>query len=77
MALFYPIGNWGFCVVSAAQEYRDNAEECIGWARTARTDKERATFLQMARTWIEAAERLESHPPPVINSDPKNEIAAK
>jgi hypothetical protein len=63
--------------VSAAQEYRENAKECIGWARTARTDKERAIFLQMARTWIEAAERLESHPPPLINADPKNEIAAK
>jgi hypothetical protein len=63
--------------VSSAQQYRENAEECIGWARTARTDKERATFLQMARTWIEAAERLESHPPPVISDDPKNEIATK
>ena len=50
--------------MSAAQQYRENAAECVGWARTARTDKERATFLQMARTWIEAAERLESHPPP-------------
>jgi hypothetical protein len=77
MALFYPERFLGLCVVSAAQEYRENAEECVGWARTARTDKERAIFLQMARTWIEAAERLESHPPPPINADPKNEIAAK
>jgi midasin (ATPase involved in ribosome maturation) len=63
--------------VSAAQQYRENAAECVGWARIARTDKERATFLQMARTWIEAAERLESHRPRVISDDPKNEIAAK
>jgi hypothetical protein len=63
--------------VPSAQEYHENAEECIGWARTARTDKERDTFLQMARTWIEAAERLESLPSPIINSDPNNEIAAK
>jgi hypothetical protein len=63
--------------VSAAQQYRENAAECVGWARTARTDKERATFFQMARTWIEAAERLESHPSPVISDDPTNEIAAK
>jgi hypothetical protein len=29
------------------------------WARTARTDKQRAIFAQMARTWLEAAGRSE------------------
>ena len=43
-----------------AQEYRENAEECIGWARTARSDREREIFLQMARTWLGAAEQLEA-----------------
>jgi hypothetical protein len=32
----------------SAKEYRDNAVECMGWARTARSDRERAIFLQMA-----------------------------
>ena len=50
--------------MSSAKEFRDNAEECIGWARTARSDREREIFLQMARTWIEAAERLEMLAPP-------------
>jgi hypothetical protein len=49
----------GVCAMSSAKEFRDNAEECIGWARTARSDKERQIFLQMARTWIEAAEHVE------------------
>jgi hypothetical protein len=49
----------GFVRMSSAKEFRDNAEECIGWARSARSDKEREIFLQMARTWTEAAEHLE------------------
>jgi hypothetical protein len=44
---------------SSPKELRGYADECIGWARTARTDQERDIFLQMARTWIEAAVRLE------------------
>ena len=54
----------GVCAVSSAKEFRDNAEECIGWARTAHSDKEREIFLQIARTWMEAAERLEVLAPP-------------
>ena len=41
----------------SAEEYRAYANECFGWARTARSDKEREIFLQMARTWLEAAIR--------------------
>ena len=40
-------------------EFRAFAEEAADWARTARLDKERGIFLQMARTWLEAAETLE------------------
>jgi hypothetical protein len=32
---------------------------CTDWARTARSDRERAIFLQMAETWRQAADRLE------------------
>jgi hypothetical protein len=49
------IGALGACVVSSADEYRAYADECFGWAKTARTEKEREIFLQMARTWLEAA----------------------
>ena len=33
-----------------AKEYRDNAVECMDWARTARSYRERAIFLQMVET---------------------------
>jgi hypothetical protein len=49
----------GTCVVSSAKELRANADECLDWARTARTDRERQIFLQMARAWLEAASRRE------------------
>ena len=41
----------------SAREYRDNAQECVGWAQSARTERERDIFLRMARTWLEAAEQ--------------------
>ena len=31
------------------------AEECLGWAETARTEQERGTFVGMAKAWLEAA----------------------
>ena len=45
--------------VVSPKELRENAEECMDWARTARSDRERAIFLQMAETWRQAADRLE------------------
>jgi hypothetical protein len=45
----------GTYVVSSAEDYRAYANECFDWARTARTEREREIFLQMARTWLEAA----------------------
>jgi hypothetical protein len=45
--------------MSSSDEYREFADECMGWAKTARSDKERAIFLQMAGTWLEAAVALE------------------
>ena len=46
--------------MSSAKELRANADECLDWARTARTDRERQIFLQMARAWLEAATRREA-----------------
>jgi hypothetical protein len=45
-----------------AKELRDNAQECLDWARTAHSEREREIFLQMAQTWLELAIRAE-HPP--------------
>jgi hypothetical protein len=45
--------------VVLAKEYRELADECLGWAKTARADKERRIFLQMAETWLRAARLAE------------------
>jgi hypothetical protein len=51
---------FGTRVVSSADQYRAFADECFGWARTAKTEHERAIFLQMAQTWLAAAVRARS-----------------
>jgi hypothetical protein len=38
----------------SAKEYREYAAECMDWARSARTDQERDTFIQIAKTWLNA-----------------------
>jgi hypothetical protein len=42
-------------MVITAQEYRQMAEECFGWAREAQTDEVRLCYLNLAQTWLEAA----------------------
>jgi hypothetical protein len=41
--------------VMSAKEFREYATECMEWAKSAKTDHERDIFLQMAKTWMEAA----------------------
>ena len=48
--------------VLLSKEFRDFANECLDWAKTARSDNERDIFLQMAQVWLEAAVRSESRP---------------
>jgi hypothetical protein len=50
----------GAVVVSSVEELRAYADEHLGWAKTARTDRERNIFLQMAKTWLEAAAMVRS-----------------
>jgi len=42
-----------------AAEYREFAHEAMKWAKTAQSENERAIFLEMVRTWTEAAVALE------------------
>jgi hypothetical protein len=42
-------------VMTSAKEFREYADECKEWAKTAKTDHERDTFLQMAKSWLDAA----------------------
>jgi hypothetical protein len=50
--------------VSSAKEFRANADEHFGWAKTARTNREREIFLQMAKLWLEAAAGADARTPP-------------
>jgi len=39
----------------SSKEYREFADECLHWAKTARSDREKRIFLQMAETRLKAA----------------------
>jgi hypothetical protein len=47
--------------MSEAAEYRALADECLGWAKTARSDRERRIFLKMTEAWLEAAALAEKN----------------
>jgi hypothetical protein len=49
--------------MSLSDEFHDYADEHFGWAETARTEHERAIFLQMATAWLEVAQRWEGNSP--------------
>jgi len=49
--------------MKTAAEYRDMADECLKWAREARTDDVRASYLQLAQVWLDAASKLDGLPP--------------
>jgi hypothetical protein len=48
----YTIALVGSCTV---EECHQNAEECLRWASVAKTEEERKSSLDIARTWTEAA----------------------
>jgi hypothetical protein len=56
----------GTCVVSSAEEYSAYANECLGWAKSARTEEERNAFLEMAKTWMNAALVAKERDPPFL-----------
>jgi len=39
----------------STEEYRKYADECADWAKTAKSQRERDIFLQMALAWWQAA----------------------
>ncbi len=41
--------------MTTPQEYRHFADECLEWARIAKTEHERQQFLEMANAWVQAA----------------------
>ena len=49
----------GSAKMASAKEFRENANDCLVWARTVTNEHERAIFLDMARNWREAASKAE------------------
>ena len=45
--------------MTTATEYRQFAQECMASAREAMTDPVRKQFLDLAKLWLTAAERLD------------------
>jgi hypothetical protein len=45
--------------MSKADEFRRYADEAMGWARNSTSAKDRSILINLARVWIEAAERHE------------------
>jgi len=56
--------------LSRRDDYRQNAWECLRWAQTASDPHDKATFLQMARSWTRLAAK-------VATIDSLAELAAK
>jgi|HubBroStandDraft_6_1064221.scaffolds.fasta_scaffold676270_1 hypothetical protein len=46
--------------MASAQDFLDYADECLEWSKTAKSDRERKIFRQMAATWWNIA-RLTEH----------------
>ena len=61
--------------VLSSQEFRDFANECLDWAKSAKSDSERNIFLQMAQIWLEAAVRSEAGPTRVHRA--RHEVIAR
>ena len=47
--------------MSAQEQFREFAEECMAWARRAKSERERKQFLDMAKVWTTAAQQLDDN----------------
>ena len=45
--------------MSKADQFRQYAEEAMRWARQAKTEKEKQAYIDLARTWTQAAVQSE------------------
>jgi hypothetical protein len=48
--------------MSTSDDYRAMAEECFRRAQEAQTDNERQGYLELARTWLAAASKVDCGP---------------
>ena len=49
--------------MKTAAEYRAMAEECFKWAHETQDDEVRASYVQLALVWLDAASKLDGLPP--------------
>jgi hypothetical protein len=60
--------------MTTPQEYRQYAEECLRWAREAKTEIERQQLLELANAWVQAAAlqdgALPTYSPPPASAAP-------
>jgi hypothetical protein len=54
--------------MSEADQFRQYAEEALLWACQCKTEKEKRTLIELARTWSQAA--LESGSTVVVSNSP-------
>ena len=54
--------------MSEADQFREYAQEALLWACQSKTEKEKRTLLELARTWSQAA--LESDSTVVVSNSP-------
>jgi hypothetical protein len=45
--------------MESIDQYRKYAEKCLDWAKTAKSDRECETFLDMVRLWLKAISQIE------------------
>ena len=48
--------------MSTPNDYQAMAEECFRRAREAESDRDRQGYLELARTWLEAASQMDCGP---------------
>jgi hypothetical protein len=55
--------------MTTADEYKHFADECMNWAREAKSDADRKAFLDMARAWTIAAAKANGGRVPITQPD--------
>jgi hypothetical protein len=62
--------------MSEASQFRQYADEAMSWAIQSKTQTEKSTLHELARTWMQAA--LASDPPPIgANYSPTDHHTAR
>lgn len=49
--------------MSTQDQFREFADECMAWARRAKSERERQQLLDMAKLWMTAAQQLDDGTP--------------